>query len=29
MGTFVKDFLMAEIPDKSEAGFYDEVGTLM
>ena len=26
---FIKDFLMAEIPDKSEAGYYVEVGSLM
>ena len=26
LGTFIQDFLMAEIPDKIEAGFYTEVG---
>ena len=29
LGTFVKDFLQAEIPDKSAAGFYQEVGSFI
>ena len=29
LAQFVKDFLMAEIPDKSEAGYYVQVGSLM
>ena len=29
LGNFIQDFLMAEIPDKSESGFYQDVGSLM
>ena len=29
LATFIKDFLMAEIPDKSAAGYYQSVGQLM
>ena len=29
LAQFVKDFLMAEIPDKAEAGYYVQVGSLM
>lgn len=29
LGTFIQDFLMAEIPDKATAGYYMEVGSLM
>ena len=29
LATFIQDFLMAEIPDKSQAGYYQSVGQLM
>ena len=29
LAKFVQDFLMAEIPDKSQAGYYQSVGQLM
>ena len=29
LAVFVQDFLMAEIPDKSQAGYYQSVGQLM
>ena len=29
LATFIKDFLMAEIPDKSSTGYYQSVGQLM
>ena len=29
LGVFIKDFLMAEIPDKSQTGYYQDVGQLM
>ena len=29
LAKFIQDFLMAEIPDKSESGYYVQVGSLM